>query len=189
MGSDVSEEVLMTIRVLAEHSADTCNESDMYAEFIQWILQVITDTSVRYLLQAATTNAAVVVVASYLDQCIAEKMVTHAIAGIDTDETLLRQATFKVFARMADVAGGSVVAVSGPTILRRLRSSRKEKPSIMAMTMMPTTQIWRFTDQLTSMGQMQSSILSKFRHDSIKHSRTEATRRRAHATRSILGAW
>lgn len=119
VGADVAEEAVMAIGVLAEHAPDAFNESDMYGDVIQWVLQVMANTAEdRYLVRAAATSAAGALMASCSDHSVVEKLATHAIAGIDSDEAPLRQATFRFFARMADVVGGSVVAVFGPKILK-----------------------------------------------------------------------
>lgn len=119
VGADVAEEAVMAIGVLAEHAPDAFNESDMYGDVIQWVLQVMANTAEdRYLVRAAATSAAGALMASCSDHSVVEKLASHAIAGIDSDEAPLRQATFRFFARMADVVGGSVVAVFGPKILK-----------------------------------------------------------------------
>lgn len=116
---EIAEEAVMAIGVLAENAPEAFTESDMYHEVIQWILRVMGNTSDdKYLVRSAATNAAGVLMAHCNDQSVIEQLAKHAIIGLDSEEPELRQSTFSFFAKMADVVGGSVVAVFGQKILR-----------------------------------------------------------------------
>lgn len=115
---DITEDEVMAIGLPAEQAPEAFNESDMYTEVIMWILHVMTDTEEdRYLVRAAATRTASALTPNCSDQTVVEQLATHAIEGLYSDGAPLRQATFRVFARMADVLGGSAVAVFGPHIL------------------------------------------------------------------------
>lgn len=128
VGADIAEEAVMAIGVLIEHAPDAFNESEMYNDVIQWILRVMSNTAEdKYLARAAATSAAGSLVANCTDQTVIERLATHAIVGLETDEPALKQATFSFFARMADELGGSVVAVFGERILQAALEAMERK--------------------------------------------------------------
>lgn len=116
---DVAEDAMLAVGVVIEHASDAFNESAMYEEVLEWIARVMRNTNEdQYLLRSAATSTAAALVASCVDHSVIEKLAQLAIVGLDSEEDPLRQATFKFFTRMADVIGGSVVAVFGPKILQ-----------------------------------------------------------------------
>lgn len=119
VGDNIAEDAVMAIGVLVEHAPEAFNESSMYDDVIQWILRVMANTAEdKFLVRAAATSAASALLANCNDQSVVEQLAMHAIVGLESEEPHLKQSTFAFFARMADVIGGSVVAVFGPRILR-----------------------------------------------------------------------
>lgn len=119
VGSDIAEDAVMAIGVLVEHAPEAFNESEMYDDVIQWILRVMANTAEdKFLVRAAATSAASALLANCTDQSVVEQLARHAIVGLESDEAPLKQSTFAFFARMADVVGGSVVAIFGPSVLK-----------------------------------------------------------------------